>query len=145
LFSFNRLICIKVILYTADSFEKWFLSLIKIKTKVLILISTCHTLGHTCYNTGFVYTKKINWIEWYMYNLMDNELNEYAWHSTNSVTWALDCPTCSFLKRNCLFKLLTSMVSRSICSGMYKNMIKIIRRTDAKPDANKDSDINYTN
>lgn len=32
-------------------------------------------------------------------------------------TWAFDLPTCSFLNRNCLFKLLTSIVSKSICKN----------------------------
>ena len=32
----------------------------------------------------------------------------------SDLTLALDCPTCLFRKRNCLFRLLTSIVSRSI-------------------------------
>ena len=32
-------------------------------------------------------------------------------------TFALDCPTCSFWKKNCLLRLVTSIVSRSICTA----------------------------
>ena len=35
------------------------------------------------------------------------------------LTLAFDSPTCDFLNKNCLFKLLTSMVSMSICKQAF--------------------------
>lgn len=42
-------------------------------------------------------------------------------HFSLALTCALDFPTCSFLNKNCLFKLLTSIVSKSI----YKNKLHV--------------------